>query len=54
MWDPSRRYLQALFGGATSYSNAMAITALVVFASTALVVSAGPEKKGVVFGGTNM
>jgi MFS transporter, SHS family, lactate transporter len=44
-------YLQALFGGATSYSNAMALTALAVFASTALVVSLGPEKKGVVFGG---
>ncbi len=43
-------YLQALFGSATSYSNAMALTALVVFASTAVVVSLGPEKKGVVFG----
>ncbi|HEY2382024.1 MAG TPA: MFS transporter [Terriglobia bacterium] len=43
-------YLQARFGGMTSYSNAMALTALVVFACTAAVVSAGPEKKGVVFG----
>ncbi|PYR87418.1 MAG: MFS transporter [Acidobacteria bacterium] len=43
-------YLQALFGSATSYSNAMALTALVVFASTAVVVSLGPEKKGVIFG----
>jgi SHS family lactate transporter-like MFS transporter len=43
-------YLQALFGGATSYSNAMALTALLVFASTAVVISLGPEKKGVVFG----
>jgi MFS transporter, SHS family, lactate transporter len=43
-------YLQALFAGATSYSNAMALTALVVFASTAVVISLGPEKKGVVFG----
>ena len=43
-------YLQALFGGATSYSNAMALTALAVFASTAVIVSIGPEKKGVVFG----
>ena len=43
-------YLQALFGSATSYSNAMALTALVVFASTAVVVSLGPEKKGVTFG----
>src|SRR2546425_2749469 len=42
-------YLQALFG-ATSYSNAMALTALVVFASTAVVVSLGPEKKGIIFG----
>ena len=43
-------FLQALFGGATTYSNAMALTALVVFASTAIVASAGPEKRGVVFG----
>ena len=43
-------YLQALFGGRTSYSNAMALTALVVFAATAVVASLGPEKKGVVFG----
>src|SRR5437867_9482814 len=43
-------YLQALFGSATSYSNAMALTALVVFASTAAVVSLGPEKKGIIFG----
>src|SRR5438477_10887306 len=46
-------YLQALFGGATSYSNAMALTAAVVFASTAIVISLGPEKKGVVFGAIN-
>src|SRR5215831_16980469 len=38
-------YIQALFGAATSYSNAMALTALVVFGVTALVASAGPEKK---------
>src|SRR5580692_2327631 len=44
-------YIQAVFGGATSYSNAMALTALAVFASTAIIVSLGPEKKGVVFGG---
>ena len=44
-------YLQALFGSATSYSNAMALTALAVFAATALVVSFGPEKKGITFGG---
>ena len=43
-------YLQAVFGSATSYSNAMALTAVAVFASTAIVVSLGPEKKGVVFG----
>src|SRR5438128_2076479 len=43
-------YLQALFGSATSYSNAIALTALLVFASTAVVASLGPEKKGVVFG----
>jgi SHS family lactate transporter-like MFS transporter len=45
-------YLQALFARSTSYSNAMALTALVVFASTAVVISLGPEKKGIVFGGT--
>jgi SHS family lactate transporter-like MFS transporter len=43
-------YLQAVFGSATSYSNAMALTAAAVFASTAIVVSLGPEKKGIVFG----
>src|SRR5438094_110005 len=43
-------YLQALFGSATSYSHAMALTPLVVFASTTAVVSWGPEQKGVVFG----
>jgi SHS family lactate transporter-like MFS transporter len=43
-------YMQALFGGATSYSNAMALTALVVFIGTAVVASLGPEKKGVTFG----
>jgi MFS transporter, SHS family, lactate transporter len=43
-------YLQAVFAGATSYSNAMALTALVVFAMTAVVASLGPEKKGVQFG----
>ena len=43
-------YLQALFGSATSYSNAMALTGLVVFASTAVVALLGPEKKGIVFG----
>jgi SHS family lactate transporter-like MFS transporter len=45
-------YIQAVFGGATSYSNAMALTALAVFVSTAVVVFAGPEKKGIVFGST--
>jgi SHS family lactate transporter-like MFS transporter len=43
-------YLQAVFGNATSYSNAMALTAFVVFASTGIIISLGPEKKGVVFG----
>ncbi len=43
-------YIQALFGGATSYANAMALTSLAVFASTAIIVSLGPEKKGIVFG----
>ena len=43
-------YIQAVFGNATSYSNAMALTAAAVFASTAIIISLGPEKKGVVFG----
>ena len=43
-------YVQAVFGNATSYSNAMALTALVVFAGTAMIVLLGPEKKGVTFG----
>src|SRR2546422_5643332 len=44
-------YLQALFGSATNYSNAMALTGLVVFASTAVVVLLGPGKKSVIFRG---
>ena len=43
-------YLEARFAGATSYSNAMALTAALVFACTAIVISLGPEKRGVVFG----
>lgn len=48
---PLMTYLQARFAAATSYSNAMALTALLVFACTAVVISLGPEKKGIVFGG---
>src|SRR4051812_5199294 len=44
-------YIQARFGALTSYSNAMALTAAVVFASTAIVILVGPEKKGITFGG---
>jgi SHS family lactate transporter-like MFS transporter len=43
-------YLQAFFADETSYSNAMALTAVVVFAGTAVVACLGPEKKGVIFG----
>src|SRR6266581_8514981 len=43
-------YLEAVFAGRTSYSNAMALTALVVFAGTAIIISIGPERKGVRFG----
>ncbi len=43
-------YLQAYFSDATSYSNAMALTALVVFAATAVIASVGPEKKAITFG----
>ena len=44
-------YLEAVFAARTSYSNAMALTALVVFAGTVIIIAVGPEKKGVVFGG---
>jgi SHS family lactate transporter-like MFS transporter len=43
-------YLEAVFASHTSYSNAMALTAIVVFAGTAVVASLGPEKKGIRFG----
>src|SRR6266568_4622454 len=43
-------YLEAVLAGRTSYSNAMALTALVVFAGTAIIISIGPERKGVRFG----
>ncbi|PYS52475.1 MAG: MFS transporter [Acidobacteria bacterium] len=43
-------YLEAVFAARTSYSNAMALTALVVFAGTVIIIAVGPEKKGVRFG----
>jgi len=43
-------YFEAVLAARTSYSNAMALTALVVFALTAIVISLGPEKRGIRFG----
>ncbi len=43
-------YIEAILAEHTSYANAMALTALVVFTLGAVVVAAGPEKKGIQFG----
>jgi SHS family lactate transporter-like MFS transporter len=45
-------YVEAVFAQRTSYANAMALTAVTVFALGAIVVSLGPERKGEAFGGT--
>jgi SHS family lactate transporter-like MFS transporter len=44
-------YIEAILAEHTSYANAMALTAFVVFALAALVVSVGRERKGIQFGG---
>ncbi len=43
-------FIEATFAQRTSYSNAMALTVLLVFALAAIVVSFGPEKRGIEFG----
>jgi SHS family lactate transporter-like MFS transporter len=43
-------YIEAILAEHTSYANAMALTAFVVFTLAALVVAMGREKKGIQFG----
>jgi MFS transporter, SHS family, lactate transporter len=43
-------YIEALLAEHTSYANAMALTAFVVFTLAAIVVAVGREKKGIEFG----
>ncbi len=43
-------YIEAILARHTSYANAMALTAFVVFTLAAIVVAAGREKKGIEFG----
>jgi SHS family lactate transporter-like MFS transporter len=43
-------YIEATLAEHTSYANAMALTALVVFTLAAVVVAVGREKKGIQFG----
>jgi SHS family lactate transporter-like MFS transporter len=43
-------YIEAILAQRTSYANAMALTAFVVFTLAAVVVALGREKKGIEFG----
>jgi SHS family lactate transporter-like MFS transporter len=43
-------YIEAVFSARTSYSHAMALTALVVFAGASVVIGLGWEKRGIKFG----
>ena len=43
-------YLEAVFAGHLNYATAMALTALTIFIVAVIVVSAGPERRGVRFG----
>jgi len=43
-------YIEAILAEHTSYANAMALTAVVVFTLAAMVVALGREKKGIEFG----
>ena len=43
-------YIEAVFATRTSYANAMALTALTVFAGAAVVVALGTERRGARFG----
>jgi MFS transporter, SHS family, lactate transporter len=47
----SAAYIEAILAEHTSYANAMALTAFVVFTLAAIVVAMGREKKGIQFGG---
>jgi hypothetical protein len=44
-------YLEAAFARNSSYANAMACTAAVVFTLAILLTIVGKEKRGVAFGG---
>jgi len=43
-------YVEAIFAEHTSYANAMALTAFVVFTLATVVVALGREQKGIQFG----
>jgi SHS family lactate transporter-like MFS transporter len=43
-------YIEAILAEHTSYANAMALTAFVVFTLAAVVVALGREQKGIPFG----
>jgi MFS transporter, SHS family, lactate transporter len=43
-------YVQALLKSRTTYANAMALTALIVFTGAIIAVSAGRERRGITFG----
>jgi len=43
-------YVEAILAQHTSYANAMALTAFVVFTLAAVVVAVGREQKGIQFG----
>jgi SHS family lactate transporter-like MFS transporter len=43
-------YIEAVFAGRVSYSNAMALTALVVFAGASIAIAFGGERHGIHFG----
>lgn len=43
-------YVETIFAQHTSYANAMALTAFVVFTLAAVVVALGREQKGIQFG----
>jgi SHS family lactate transporter-like MFS transporter len=43
-------WIQSLLNHRTTYANAMALTALIVFTAAAIVVSLGRERRGVTFG----
>ncbi|AHG88245.1 major facilitator superfamily MFS_1 [Gemmatirosa kalamazoonensis] len=43
-------YIEAIFGGRTTYANAMALTAVTVFSLGAIVAALGKERRGATFG----